>query len=269
MKKINLVLVIFLFISSCNLNDDSSEIELLEKESNNFLTTGDLKNIGEFHNQILENIVFDDGINKKAKTFLGKNARTHVDSLEFMRELQSYVSKYTQQLNLTAFDSILDHSEFKFSDEELIRILRDLNGFEVQKKNNNLNYEAIEWYQNQVLNLSNISESNLLIEISKLENLAKKELYQSPETLNVVLLGLSIGKYSNQFWNFSPNTKKYQTEINGRTAGWITTAYADVQGAYSWGVWGSLAGPAGTVIMGANGALLCSGAAYLADKYLP
>lgn len=267
MKKI-LILVIFFAVSSCDLNNDEIDTQVIEKVPIQVLTDVDLKNIGEFHNEILEKIIFDENIMKKAESFSKIKSRTFMDSLQLMKDLSSYMFKFAGEHELTANGKPLVHSEFKFSDIELMNNFRAMNDQKIYTDQRNLNFEAINRYLGEFKQLNNISKTELFFRIDELMRSAKEELPDSPETLNVVLIGLSVGKYSNEFWNFSENTRKFQNEINGRALGWLLTAYADAQGAYFGATWGMIAGPAGSVIMGANGALLWSGTAYITGKYL-
>lgn len=270
MKRTYLVFAVLIFFSiSCDFRGENLEQDDLSSPSMEVFHDVDLKNIGEYHNSLLEKIVEDEIMISNASSFKKISARSYSDSLEFIKEVQFFILKNNLDLSLTLYGQELNHSNFKFSDEQLMQIFRGLKSQEISGSELVPNPKAIEWYFNSEIALNSLNQNQFESKIKGLEVMARSQLSDSPESLNVVLMGLYVGKYSNDFWNFSNHTKTFQIQLNGRSSGWITTGIADIQGAYTWGCWGSLAGPAGAVILGANGALLHSATAYLADKYLP
>jgi hypothetical protein len=270
MKRNYLVLSVLIFFSmSCDFRGENLDQQDLKKPSLEILHEIDLKNIGEYHNILLEKIVEDERMNYNASLFRKNDVRTSLDSLDFIKKIQSFILNNNLNTSLTLYGEKLNHSNFNFTDEQLMQIFRGLKSQEISGSELVPNPKALEWYFNSEIALNSLNQSQFESKIKGLEVMARSQLSDSPETLNVVLMGLYVGKYSNGFWNFSNHTSTFQIQLNGRSSGWITTGIADIQGAYSWGCWGSIAGPAGAVILGANGALLHSGTAYLADKYLP
>ena len=270
MKRTYLVFAVLIFFStSCDFRGENLEQDDLTSPTMEVFHNVDLKNIGEYHNSLLEKIVEDEIMISNASSFKKISARSYSDSLEFIKDVQFFILKNNLDLSLTLYGKELNHSNFKFSDEQLMQIFGGLKSQEISGSELVPNPKAIEWYFNSEIALNSLNQNQFESKIKGLEVMARSQLSDSPETLNVVLMGLYVGKYSNDFWNFSNHTKTFQIQLNGRSSGWITTGIADIQGAYTWGCWGSLAGPAGAVILGANGALLHSATAYLADKYLP
>ncbi len=270
MKLNYLVLSVLIFFSmSCDFRGENLDQQDLKTPSLEILHEIDLKNIGEYHNILLEKIVEDERMNYNATLFRKNDIRTSLDSLDFIKKIQSFILNNNLNTSLTLYGEKLNHSNFNFTDEQLMQIFRGLKSQEISGSELVPNPKALEWYFNSEIALNSLNQSQFESKIKGLEVMARSQLSDSPETLNVVLMGLYVGKYSNGFWNFSNHTSTFQIQLNGRSSGWITTGIADIQGAYSWGCWGSIAGPAGAVILGANGALLHSGTAYLADKYLP
>lgn len=270
MKRTYLVFAALIFFSmSCDFRGQNLEQEDLISPPMEIFHDIDLKNIGEYHNSLLEKVVEDEIMITNASSFKKVSTRSYSDSLEFIKEVEFFILKNNFGLSLTLYGKELNHSNFEFTDNQLMQIFRGLKSHEISGVEFVPNPKALEWYFNSEIALNSLSQNQLESKIKGLEVMARSQLSDSPETLNVVLMGLYVGKYSNEFWNFSNHTKKFQIQLNGRSSGWITTGIADIQGAYTWGCWGSLAGPAGAVILGANGALLHSATAYLADKYLP
>ena len=270
MKRTYLIFSVLIFFSmSCDFRGDSLEQQDLKTPSLEIFHEMDLKNIGEYHNILLEKIVENETIKYNASSFRKNEVRTSSDSLEFIKKIQSFILENNLNFTLTLYGEKLNHSNFNFTDEQLMQIFRGLKSQEISGSELVPNPKALEWYFNSEIALNSLNQNEFESKIKGLEMMARSQLSESPETLNVVLMGLYVGKYSNGFWNFSNHTRTFQIQLNGRSSGWITTGIADIQGAYTWGCWGSLAGPAGAVILGANGALLHSATAYLADKYLP
>jgi len=270
MKRTYLVFSVMIFFSmSCDFRGENLEQEDLKTPSIEIFHEVDLKNIGEYHNSLLEKVVMDEIMISNASSFKKTSARTYSDSLDFIKKIQSFILNNNLNTSLTLYGEKLNHADFSFTDEQLIQIFRGLKTQKISGSELVPNPKALEWYFNSEIALNSLNQNQFESKIKGLEVMAKSQLSDSPETLNVVLMGLYVGKYSNGFWNFSNHTKTFQIQLNGRSSGWITTGIADIQGAYTWGCWGSLAGPAGAVILGANGALLHSATAYLADKYLP
>lgn len=91
-----------------------------------------------------------------------------------------------------------------------MQIFRRLKSQEISGSELVPNPKAIEWYFNSDITLNSLNQNQFESKIKGLEVMARSQLSDSPETLNVVLMGLYVGKYSNDFWNFSNYTKTFQ-----------------------------------------------------------
>jgi hypothetical protein len=81
--------------------------------------------------------------------------------------------KFAGDHELTANGKPLVHSEFKFSDIELMNNFRAMNDQKIYTDQRNLNFEAINRYLGEFEQLNNISKTELFFRIDELMRSAK------------------------------------------------------------------------------------------------
>jgi hypothetical protein len=92
MKRTYLVFSVLIFFSmSCDFRGENLDQQDLKTPSLEILHEIDLKNIGEYHNILLEKIVEDERMNYNASLFRKNDVRTSSDSLDFIKKIQSFI----------------------------------------------------------------------------------------------------------------------------------------------------------------------------------
>ncbi|AFM03530.1 hypothetical protein Fleli_1092 [Bernardetia litoralis DSM 6794] len=141
----------------------------------------------------------------------------------------------------------------KVSEQEKITLIREM----YSNNYNSFDNEEVNEFAKRIINeidKDNVSLSALKSNLLTIRKEALDDL-KNESDLAIILGMTAIAKDSYEFWfNYQDVSPK---------KGWFSLAIADATGAYGWGAIGAIAGPAGAIIVGLNGAIINSSGAYI------
>jgi hypothetical protein len=149
---------------------------------------------------------------------------------------------------LTFGGSNIELNEYNFTDKELL-LLAD---YKVETENATENQKKYFELISQVYQ-EPITNQDLDRRLLEIENMAKNEI-SDPDELLAIQIMASLLKNSDLYWN--KNGKK----------GWLSVALADATNGASGALWGAVAGPLGSIVVGVNAAIIGSSSAYLIEQ---